>query len=223
MGLRRVESLVLSSFILSVGFKIHARNRQLMSDESSEESPVDETEVETQIPPAVEEDISEPSTQEELELEVEEERDPLEVALERAEFAEKEIAYKDAEIQNVRKRMMGEKAELIQYGGMGLARRMLTILGDVDRAMVGIEADDESPIAQGLRLLRNKMWHELQSDGVVVIDAKNASFDPAKMEAITTIPSSEQFPTGTVVDVLEQGYLYKSKVILAARVVVASD
>lgn len=221
MGLWGVESYLLSSFILSVGFKIHARNRQLMSDELSEESPVEETEVEPLSPPTMEDETPEPSSEEEVEIE--EERDPLEVALERAEFAEKEIAYKDAEIQNVRKRMMGEKAELIQYGGMGLARRMLTILGDVDRAMIGIEPEDDSPIAQGLRLLRNKMWHELQSDGVVLIDAKEASFDPAKMEAITTIPSSEHYPTGTVVDVLEQGYLYKSKVILAARVVVASD
>jgi len=221
MGLRGLESRILSPFILSVGFKIHARNRQLMSDELSEESPVDETEVEPLSPPTMEDETSNPSSEEDVDLE--EERDPLEVALERAEFAEKEIAYKDAEIQNVRKRMMGEKAELIQYGGMGLARRMLTILGDVDRAMAGIEADDDSPVAQGLRLLRNKMWHELQSDGVVLIDAKEASFDPAKMEAITTIPSSENYPTGTVVDVLEQGYLYKSKVILAARVVVASD
>ena len=221
MGLRGLESRILSPFILSVGFKIHARNRQLMSDELSEESPVDETEVEPLSPPTMEDETFNPSSEEDVDLE--EERDPLEVALERAEFAEKEIAYKDAEIQNVRKRMMGEKAELIQYGGMGLARRMLTILGDVDRAMAGIEADDDSPVAQGLRLLRNKMWHELQSDGVVLIDAKDASFDPAKMEAITTIPSSENYPTGTVVDVLEQGYLYKSKVILAARVVVASD
>ena len=221
MGLWGLESRILSPFILSVGFKIHARNRQLMSDELSEESPVDETEVEPLSPPTMEDETSNPSSEEDVDLE--EERDPLEVALERAEFAEKEIAYKDAEIQNVRKRMMGEKAELIQYGGMGLARRMLTILGDVDRAMAGIEADDDSPVAQGLRLLRNKMWHELQSDGVVLIDAKDASFDPAKMEAITTIPSSENYPTGTVVDVLEQGYLYKSKVILAARVVVASD
>ena len=221
MGLRGLESRILSPFILSVGFKIHARNRQLMSDELSEESPVDETEVEPLSPPTMEDETSNPSSEEDVEIE--EDRDPLEVALERAEFAEKEIAYKDAEIQNVRKRMMGEKAELIQYGGMGLARRMLTILGDVDRAMAGIEADDDSPVAQGLRLLRNKMWHELQSEGVVLIDAKEASFDPAKMEAITTIPSSENYPTGTVVDVLEQGYLYKSKVILAARVVVASD
>ena len=211
----------LSPFPLSVGFKIPARNRQLMSDESPDEFPIDAEELEEGAPPAVEEVHSDEPL--EVEVEVEEERDPLEVALERAEFAEKEIAYKEAEIQNVRKRMMGEKSELIQYGAMGLARRMLTILGDVDRAMTGIEADDESPIAQGIRLLRNKMWHELQADGVAVIEAKGETFDPAKMEAITTIPSSEQFPSGSVVDVLEQGYFYKSKVILAARVVVASD
>ena len=40
----------------------------------------------------------------------------------------KEIAYKDAEIQNVRKRLMAEKSSLIQYGGMGLARRMIQSL-----------------------------------------------------------------------------------------------
>ena len=196
-----------------------------MSDETPEEAPVDDTAAVEEVPiediPADEVPTDEENV--DSEEEPEEERDPLEVALERAEFAEKEIAYKEAEIQNVRKRMMGEKADLIQYGGMGLARRMLTILGDVDRAMAGIEEDDQSPVAQGLRLLRNKMWHELQADGVSHIEAKGAIFDPSKMEAITTIPPSEAFPNGTVVDVLEQGYMYKSKVILAARVVVASE
>lgn len=196
----------------------------MMSDETPDEAPVDDATPDEEIP--VEEVASDEAPTEEgseaLEEETEEERDPLEIALERAEFAEKEIAYKEAEIQNVRKRLMGEKADLIQYGGMGLARRMLTILGDVDRAMTGIEDDDQSPVAQGLRLLRNKMWHELQADGVSQIEAKGAVFDPSKMEAITTIPPSDDFPDGTVVDVLEQGYMYKSKVLLVARVVVAS-
>ena len=78
--------------------------------------------------------------------------DPLDEAIQRAEKAEKEIAYKDAEIQNVRKRLMAEKSSLIQYGGMGLARRMIPILNDVDRALSQVEDDDESPVAQGLRL-----------------------------------------------------------------------
>ena len=149
--------------------------------------------------------------------------DPLDEALMRAEKAEKEIAYKDAEIQNIRKRLMAEKAELIQYSGMGLARRMLTVLGDVDRALDNLDKDDSSAVAQGLRLLRNKMWHELSADGVTAIEAKDLPFDPAKMEAITTIPSSDAFPPGNVVDVLESGYMYKQRVLLAARVVVASE
>ena len=191
-----------------------------MSDEEPAEEPVED--VADQAPPT-EEPASDADPSETAVEEPEEERDPLEVALERADFAEKEIAYKEAEIQNVRKRLMADKAEAIQYGGMSMARRMLTILGDVDRAMSGIEEDDQSPVAQGLRLLRNKMWHELQADGVTLIEAKGAEFDPSKMEAIATIPPSDAHPNGTVVDVLEQGYMYKSKVILAARVVVASE
>ena len=149
--------------------------------------------------------------------------DPLDEALIRAEKAEKEIAYKDAEIQNVRKRLMAEKAELIQYSGMGLARRMLTVLGDVDRALDNLDKDDSSAVAQGLRLLRNKMWHELSADGVTAIEAKELPYDPAKMEAITSIAASDAFPPGNVVDVLESGYMYKQRVLLAARVVVASE
>jgi molecular chaperone GrpE (heat shock protein) len=193
-----------------------------MSDEASDDTPVEDTDAPVDEPPVEEADGTDPPSEEEVEV-VEEERDPLEVALERAEFAEKEIAYKEAEIQNVRKRLMAEKADAIQFGGMGLARRMLTVLGDVDRALTGIDDDDESPVAQGLRLLRNKMWHELQADGVARIEAKGATFDPSKMEAITTIPPSDAFPNGSVVDVLEEGYTYKSKVILVARVVVASE
>ncbi len=191
-----------------------------MSDETPGDAPV---EVEAEQNPPVDEVALETDTEETAVEEVEEERDPLEVALERAEIAEKEIAYKEAEIQNVRKRLMAEKAEAIQYGGMGVARRMLTILGDVDRAMTGIEDDDQSAVAQGLRLLRNKMWHELQADGVAAIEAKGSAFDPSKMEAIATIPATEEHASGTVVDVLEQGYMYKSKVIVVARVVVASE
>ena len=182
--------------------------------EENDEIPVESTDDEI---PVIDESV------ETLEVGIVEEQDPLEAALERAETAEKEIAYKDAEIQNVRKRFLSEKSELIQYGSMGLARKMLTVLADADRAMNNIDDEDQSPVAQGLRLLRNKMWHELSGDGVTAIDAKGKKFDPAKMDAITTIPASEEFPSGTVVDVIESGYMYKQKVLVASRVVVASE
>ena len=97
----------------------------------------------------------------EVEIEVEEieEVDPLTEAIQRADAAEKEITYRDAEIQNIRKRLMSEKATAIQYGGMGMARKMLGVLGDIDRALS--VSDDE-----GLSLIRSKMWTELCGDGV---------------------------------------------------------
>ena len=145
-----------------------------------------------------------------------EEVDPLAEAIARAEAAEKEISYRDAEIQNVRKRFMAEKSTAIQYGGMGMARKMLNILSDIDRAL-SVSEDD------GLSLIRSKMWSELSGDGVTKIQTKGEKFDPTKMDAITAIPPSEDFPSNSVIDELEAGYLYKDRVLIPARVVVASD
>tara|TARA_B100001559_G_C16481384_1_gene613931 strand:- start:1238 stop:1756 length:519 start_codon:yes stop_codon:yes gene_type:complete len=164
----------------------------------------------------VEDTSADTSTEEEVSPEIVEEIDPLSEALQRAEAAEKEISYRDAEIQNVRKRLMSEKATAIQYGGMGMARKMLSVLADIDRAL-SVNEDE------GLTLIRSKMWSELSSDGVSKIETKGSKFDPTKMEAITTLPPSEVFPANTVIDELEAGYMYKDRVLIPSRVVVASD
>tara|TARA_B110000495_G_C22904606_1_gene527980 strand:+ start:362 stop:922 length:561 start_codon:yes stop_codon:yes gene_type:complete len=164
----------------------------------------------------VENAVSEEPVVEEIIEEVVVEIDPLEEAIGRADAAEKEISYRDAEIQNVRKRLMAEKSTAIQYGGMGMARKMLTILGDIDRAL-SVNEDE------GLTLIRSKMWSELSSDGVSKIITNGEKFNPTKMEAITTLPPSEEYPSNSVIDELESGYLYKERVLIPARVVVASD
>ena len=177
-----------------------------MSDDGTSEEIVDEELLAQQ---------SEGLADDEVAME-EEQIDPLVEALTRAETAEKEILYRDAEIQNIRKRMMAEKATVLLYGSLPLARRMLVILADIDRAL----AIDED---EALALIRTKMWTELCADGVAEIEAKGATFDPVKMEAITTIPSSDEHPPHTVVEVLEAGFTFKDRVIFASKVVVASE
>ena len=149
--------------------------------------------------------VAEVPEEEQVVVEEVEEVDPLAEALQRAETAEKEITYRDAEIQNVRKRLMSEKATAIQYGGMGMARKMLSVLADIDRAL-SVNEDE------GLTLIRTKMWSELTSDGVSKIETKGGKFDPTKMEAITTLPPSDDYPANTVIDELEAGYMYKDRV-----------
>ena len=177
-----------------------------MSDDGNSEEIVDEELLAQQSEGLADDEVA----KEEVQI------DPLVEALTRAEKAEKEILYRDAEIQNVRKRMMGEKATAILYGSLPLARRMLAILADIDRALA--VSNDEA-----LALIRTKMWTELCADGVAEIEAKGATFDPVKMEAITTIPSSDEHPPHTVVEVLETGFTFKDRVIFASKVVVASE
>jgi len=145
----------------------------------------------------------------------------LEAAEKRAEVAEKEIGYRNAEIQNVRKRMAAERVEAVQYARMGLAGRMLAVLDDVDRALSALPEGEEGKMAIGLQLMRNRLWQELSASGVIEIST-DIAFDPKLHEAITTIPASEAAPPKSIVSVLEPGYRYKERIIKAARVVVAA-
>ena len=111
---------------------------------------------------------------------------------------------------------MSEKATAIKYGGMGMSRRMLEVLADIDRAL-SVEENE------GLTLIRQKMWSQLSADGVTLIETKSMNFDPTKMEAITAIPPTEEFPANTVIEEIESGYLYKDRVLMPAKVVVASE
>jgi molecular chaperone GrpE (heat shock protein) len=195
-----------SQSITSVGLKNELLLGDSMSDDGASAEVVDEELLPQESEGLVDDEVAKE----------EEPMDPLVEALTRAEKAEKEILYRDAEIQNVRKRMMAEKSTAILYGSLPLARRMLVILADIDRALA--IGEDEA-----LALIRTKMWTELCADGVAEIEAKGAAFDPVKMEAITTIPSSEEHPPHTVVEVLEAGFTFRDRVIFASKVVVASE
>ena len=169
-----------------------------------------------------EEEIELEETSEEIvekELTLEEKFEELEVKLVKAEA---EIGYRDAEIINVRKKLSGEKSTLIRYAGLNLSRRILSVLDDVDRALIMIDEENNTPEAEGLRLIRTKLWQQLTLDGVSHIEALNSNFDPNLHEAITTVPPTEEFPTGKIVEVLEEGYLYKDKLLKASKVVVSS-
>lgn len=147
--------------------------------------------------------------------------DPLTEALARAEVAEKEIAYREADLQNARKRFAQDRAELVRYGAQHLARRMVSVLLDVGRGLATTEGDD-GPASEALRLLHDRLTAELKAAGVVRIEAKGQPFDPSTMEAITTVPASEDHPAGQVIEELEAGFMLHDRVLQASRVVVAA-
>ena len=171
---------------------------------------------------SVEEELGVEETSEEIvekELTLEEKYEQLEEKLAKAEA---EVGYRDAEIINVRKKLSGEKSNLIRYSGFNLSRKILGVLDDVDRALDMIDSENDSPEAEGLRLIRTKLWQQLSLEGVTHINALHSDFDPNSHEAITTVPPTEEFPSGKIVEVLEEGYMYKDKLLKASKVVVSS-
>ena len=50
-----------------------------------------------------------------------------------------------------------------------------------------------------------------------------SAFDPTTMEAIATIPVPEGEKPGSVIEIVEVGYMYHDRILRAARVIVAED
>ena len=171
-----------------------------MSDEESPEEQAEEpVPEEEEVAPTIEEQLVE--------------------AIARAEKAEAEITYRDADIVNLRKRTATDKAQLLKFAGFNLANRILPVLDSLDKAL---EAAEEGPLTDGVRLTRENLLQVLQAEGLSQIEV-GSEFDPNTMEALTTLPASDEHPDGAVIDTLECGWMYKDRVLRPARVVVAKE
>ena len=98
---------------------------------------------------------------------------------------------------------------------------LLPIVDDFERAEKSFtEASDVKAIKEGVDLIYLKMVKMLESNGVQKIASKGEKFDDDKHEAVTQIPAPEKKLKGKVVDIIEEGYKLKDKVIRYAKVVV---
>ncbi len=178
---------------------IAAPQDSMSEDEVSEEVDEEEAPVDEVVEPTLEEQLAE--------------------AIARAEKAEAEITYKEADIVNIRKRNATDRAELLKFSGFNLSGRILPVLDSLDKAL---EAAEDGPLADGVRLTRDNLLEVLKGEGLTQIEV-GAEFDPNTMEALSTLPASDEYPDGTIIDTLESGWMYKDRVLRPARVVVSKE
>jgi len=162
-------------------------------------------EVEDDAPEAVDEDT---------------EADPVEVLESRVAELEEEIQYSAAEMVNTRQRAARERSEALRYGGMAIALRMLPLLDSLQKALDASDDDDSDGLREGVRLTFKGAKAALEAEGVTQIEV-DSTFDPTNMEAIATVPAPEGSEPGSVIEVVEVGYMYYDRVLRAARVIVA--
>ncbi len=128
-----------------------------------------------------------------------------------------------AEMQNMRRRMEEERANLLKYEGEDLIKKLLPIVDNFERAikMDDTNLEDEvSKFLSGFKMIYGNLNDTLKGFEVISIEVLNQPFDPSKMEAVM-VEEVEGVEPNIVVDVMQKGYTYKGKVIRHAMVKVS--
>ena len=141
------------------------------------------------------------------------------VADEAAEWKDKYMRL-SAEFDNYRKRTLKEKMDLIESGGEDVIKSMLAVMDDFERALAAMQtATDVASVKEGVELIQHKMCEALKAKGVSKIEAVGQPLDTDLHEAVAKFPAGDD-KKGLVIDVVQQGYKLKEKVIRYAKVVV---
>jgi molecular chaperone GrpE len=125
-----------------------------------------------------------------------------------------------AEFSNYRRRMAQEKSQAADRGKEEVLVSLLPILGNFRLALQHAD-QDASAVRQGVQMIWQQCEDFLRNQGVEPIATVGQSFDPAKHEALSTVPATDETPAHTVVAEINAGYMLNGHLLRAAQVVVA--
>src|SRR5512141_2497778 len=132
-----------------------------------------------------------------------------------------------AEMENPRKRTAREVADARMYGITGFARDVLDIADNLQRALDAVPAetrDNADPglksLIEGVELTERSLLNTLEKNGVKKFDPTGQKFDPNFQQAMYEVPDSS-VPAGTVLQVVQAGYMIGERVLRPALVAVS--
>jgi molecular chaperone GrpE len=130
-----------------------------------------------------------------------------------------------ADFENYRKRVAADLQTAALRGKAEIARDVVPVLDDLERALqaAGLdpEGDSEDGLAHGVILVFRGLRETLTRNGIEAVDPKGEKFDPNVHEALST-QAVEGTESGTVVEVMQKGYRMGDQLIRPARVVVSA-
>ncbi|MCR5131121.1 MAG: nucleotide exchange factor GrpE [Prevotella sp.] len=193
-----------------------------MEDENLEEQKANQaTENNEEETPQEQEETQETAEEEAAEAaEPEQEKDPMDAALDEIAKLKDQLLRTIAEFENYKKRTLKEKAELILNGGEKTITAILPVLDDFERALSDTHTDDPSAIKEGMDLIFKKFVKTLEGLGVKKIETDGKDFDVDYHEAIAMVPGMGDENKGKVIDCVQTGYTLNDKVIRHAKVAV---
>ncbi|HEX3952987.1 MAG TPA: nucleotide exchange factor GrpE [Stellaceae bacterium] len=130
-----------------------------------------------------------------------------------------------AETENVRRRLQRERDDAQKYAVSGFAKDLLSAADNLRRALEALpESEVSDPrtksMLDGVAATERELLGAFERHGLRRIDAKGARFDHNLHQAIFEAERPD-LPAGTVVEVLQPGYMLSDRLLRPAMVGVA--
>ncbi|MDP4004218.1 nucleotide exchange factor GrpE [Methylobacterium sp. NEAU K] len=132
-----------------------------------------------------------------------------------------------AEMENLRRRTEREIADARSYAVTNFARDVLNVADNIRRALDSVPADAKASadgalkgLIDGIELTERDLAKTLERHGVKLVEPQGQKFDPNRHQAMFEVPNPE-VPAGTVVQVVQAGYVIGDRVLRPALVGVA--
>ena len=153
--------------------------------------------------------------------------DPMAAAAQEVAELKDKLLRTLAEMENLRKRTEREVSDARLYGITTFARDILTVADNMHRALNALDAElreqaDSSikALLDGVELTERELLNVLEKHGVKKLEPIGQKFDPNRHQAMYEVPDAS-VPTGSVVQVIQAGYLIGDRVLRPALVAIA--
>jgi len=123
-----------------------------------------------------------------------------------------------AELENYKKRVSKEKADILRYGKEDIIKDILPFMDSLDRALEH-ETGDVKAFREGIALIQDQLLGCLKKHGVERIEAAGKDFDPNFHEALMQM-ESDQHDDNKIISEMEKGYLLNGRLLRPSRVCV---
>ena len=132
-----------------------------------------------------------------------------------------------AEMENQRRRFEKEKQEAFEFGGFNFAAESLSLIDNIDRAIISFKNDenlknnkDLNKIIDGIEIVKKDLVSIFKKNGVEQIECINKKFDPNFHQAMLEVENNTKEP-GTVVQEIQKGYMMKNRLLRPSLVGIA--
>ncbi|RLD02067.1 MAG: nucleotide exchange factor GrpE [Chloroflexi bacterium] len=127
-----------------------------------------------------------------------------------------------AEFANYKKRVLKENTEIHQVARGDVIKIYLDILDDLERALAEKPTQgDGKSWSEGIELIVQKLHSRLEAEGVKPMNPLGEEFNPNFHEALMK-EESDEYKSGQIIEVMQEGYWIGDKVLRPALVRVAA-